>query len=250
MSVHRLSTIASACAVSLVLLSWGCSDESATNASQNAVKASPSPFAVRESAPTRTPLRGGVPTPGAEADGGGVDIGPGGGFSGVLGVRVEAEPMTGGAPLTVVLRAEGEEETPGITYQWDFGDGSPPAYGMMVEHTYWHPGEYNPVVLAVGDGAEDSDDTTIIVEEEGFEFSVDAAPDVGPAPLKVQFVAVLDDEEIPGPFRFLWEFGDGARDVSNPTSHTYRQAGEYTALLTVTNGLGQWAQRDVMIQVD
>jgi PKD repeat protein len=66
----------------------------------------------------------------------------------------------------------------------------------------------------------------------------------------VHFVAVIDDEEIPGPLRFLWEFGDGSRDVSNPTSHTYRRPGEYTALLTVTNGVGQWAQRDVMIQVD
>jgi PKD repeat protein len=238
--------LAGALLVVLAFLSSGCSDETTTATPKTP---SPSPFAAREAAPTRTPAIT-KPTPQ-------LDLGPeamgyeaGAGFISVIGIRLEAEPNNGGAPLTVAFRAEGEEDTPGITYLWDFGDGSPPKYGMVVEHTYWHPGEYTASVLAFGNGTEDSDDTTIIVEEEGFDFSIDAAPDVGAAPLTVHFVAVIDDEEIPGPLRFLWEFGDGSRDVSNPTSHTYRRPGEYTALLTVTNGVGQWAQRDVMIQVD
>ena len=74
-------------------------------------------------------------------------------------------------------------------------------------------------------------------------------PDIGTAPLAVQFSAVLD-EDLPGPFYYSWDFGDGGRDVSNPTAHTYRVPGTYTAVLTVTNTQGQGARRDVEVQVD
>jgi PKD repeat protein len=58
------------------------------------------------------------------------------------------------------------------------------------------------------------------------------------------------DEDLPGPFYYHWDFGDGGRDVTNPTAHTYRFPGQYTATLLVTNTQGQSAHADVEIQVD
>jgi PKD repeat protein len=95
----------------------------------------------------------------------------------------------------------------------------------------------------------ESQDVDIEVAEEGFDLDINADPDIGTAPLKVEFAAMLDDD-LPQPVSFQWDFGDGSRDFSNPAHHTYREPGQYTASVLVTNGLGQIARRELEIQVD
>ena len=70
-----------------------------------------------------------------------------------------------------------------------------------------------------------SEEISIEVTEEGIEFDIETDSDVGTAPLTVEFTARLSDEDLPGPFYFQWDFGDGARDVSNPTTSHVPQAG-------------------------
>jgi uncharacterized membrane protein len=94
---------------------------------------------------------------------------------------------------------------------------------------------------AAGDGGSAHDRT--------FEVEVDAEPDIGRAPLTVRFTAAPDDDST-GPFSFAWDFGDGERDSSNPTAHTYRTSGTYTAVVTVTNAQGQQVTRDAQLLVD
>jgi len=175
-----------------------------------------------------------------------------------VSVSADADTDSGGAPLTVTFTAEVEGGPLGLRYRWEFGDDTPPARQLRVEHTYQQPGDYTATFWVTGppdSGIEESREVSIEVTEEGFDFDIETDSDVGTAPLNVEFNARLDedvdeDEDSPGPFYFQWEFGDGARDVSNPTTHTYRSPGEYTATVTVTNARGQRATRDVEITVD
>lgn len=52
------------------------------------------------------------------------------------------QPSSADAGETVTFTANStDSETPAITYQWDFGDGTS-AEGQKVEHAYTHPGNY------------------------------------------------------------------------------------------------------------
>jgi PKD repeat protein len=166
-----------------------------------------------------------------------------------VSITLNADPDSGGAPLTVNLEAEVDGPS-GVRYTWDFGDDTSAAGQLKVQHTYQNPGEYTATFTVTGQGIQESDDVSINVAEEGFDVDLDADPDIGSAPLTVQFSATLEDEDLPGPFSFQWDFGDGGRDASNPTTHTYRVPGTYTATLVVTNAAGQISRRDVEIQVD
>jgi PKD repeat protein len=187
-----------------------------------------------------TPTRASVEDTGGEANDAGYDP---------VVVRTEADPNTGGTPLTVAFSAEVEGGPPGLRYRWDFGDGSAPTNRLQAEHTYRAAGEYTAIFTVTGPGVQESNEESIDVDEDGFDLEIEADPDVGPAPLTTRFSAVIDEDE-PGPFYYSWDFGDGGRDASNPTAHTYRVAGTYTATLTATNAQGQQSTRDVEIQVD
>lgn len=166
-----------------------------------------------------------------------------------LWVSANADPDSGGVPLTVNFTADIQGGPPELHYRWDFGDNSPPAYQSTAQHTYRSTGDFTAVLTVTGPDAEESDEVYIEVSEEGFDVSLDADPDIGKPPLTVHFSAVLDDE-LPGPFYYQWDFGDGGHDVTNPTTHTYRLAGGYTATCVVTNSQGQTAHEEVDIQVD
>lgn len=73
-------------------------------------------------------------------------------------------------------------------------------------------------------------------DEEEYELDViaEAEPDEGAPPLKVQFTASVE-EESGGPFKFKWDFGDGASSTEQNPVHTYDKIGEYTATLEVTD---------------
>ena len=187
-----------------------------------------------------TPLRGFGGTPGAAA---------GARRPEALSISASGDPDSGGVPLTVDFTADIQGGPEDLSYYWDFGDNSPPARQLNVQHTYRSVGEFTATLTVTGIETEETDDVSIQVSEEGFDVSIDADPDVGKAPLTAHFSAVLDDD-LPGPFSYQWDFGDGSHDGANPTTHTYRTAGEYTATCVVTNSKGQIGRQDVDIQVD
>jgi PKD repeat protein len=166
-----------------------------------------------------------------------------------VSVSVSADPTSGGAPLRVRFSAEVSDAPAGVQCQWDFGDHTQPSAQLTVQHTYTSTGEYTATFRVTGSGVNESEGVDIEVTEEGFDIDINADPDIGTAPLSVEFSAELDDD-LPEPISFQWDFGDGSREFSNPAHHTYRQPGQYTAMLVVTNGLGQVARRELEIQVD
>jgi hypothetical protein len=98
-------------------------------------------------------------------------------------------------------------------------------------------------------GAGQSNQAQTTPTDEGLDFEIDADPDIGRAPLTVQFAAASADG-LPAPLSYFWEFGDGTSGEGNPVIHTYTAAGEYTATLTMADGAGRSATRDVPVQVD
>ncbi len=226
----------------------GCSKDDANTPAKEAEQAppSPSPLSVGAAKFVDGRLMRGTPNALAGAPEAGSDYD-------AVSVSADVDSDSGGAPFTATFTAEVEGGPPGLRYRWEFGDETPAvAQTLVVQHTYQRTGEYTATFSVTGPpetGVEESREINIEVTEEGFDFDIETDSDVGAAPLTVEFTARLD-EDLPGPFYFQWEFGDGARDVSNPTTHVYRKPGEYTATVTVTNAQGQKATRDVQITAD
>lgn len=78
---------------------------------------------------------------------------------------------------------------------------------------------------------------------------VDAEPDFGPPPLKVQFETEIDCTG--SPVTYSWDFGDGKTggNEANP-SHVYDKAGEYVAVVKVTAPDGGEGEDEIDITAD
>lgn len=86
----------------------------------------------------------------------------------VCAVFAFAAPESGPAPLQTSLSAEGDCNEGEPVFRWDFGDGTPPASGTVVVHTYEKPGKYSARVeisSTTRPAARDSDDIEVLVGE-------------------------------------------------------------------------------------
>jgi PKD repeat protein len=127
-----------------------------------------------------------------------------------------------------------------LTYRWDFGDGTPPAGGAQVTHTYATGGAY-PVVLTVDDGtglwnATATAAITVVINR----------PPVAVAGVNkdacagdiVVFDGSNSNDPDGGLLRYRWDFGDGTgAEVVNPTK-VYTHGGVYPVTLTVEDESG------------
>ncbi len=78
---------------------------------------------------------------------------------------------------------------------------------------------------------------------------VSGGPYRGTAPLSVNLRADAQDPD--GEIaEYVWDLGDGARSTADSLSHTYRDPGQYTAQLTVTDDRGLTATDSVLITVE
>ncbi len=63
-----------------------------------------------------------------------------------------------------------------------------------------------------------------------------ASPTAGPAPLTVTFSSAGSADPEGRPLTYLWTFGDGAVSTQPNPVHTYTQAGQFSARVTVSDG--------------
>lgn len=78
----------------------------------------------------------------------------------------DATPTSGEAPLEVTFDASGSSDPDGdiVEYLWRFGDGSPPASGATVTHTFQTADEYTVELVVVdAQGNRDTDTVTVSV---------------------------------------------------------------------------------------
>jgi PKD repeat protein len=120
-----------------------------------------------------------------------------------------------------------------LTYEWDFGDGSPTVTDANPTHTYAYTGVYTVTLTATNDLGSDS--TTGLVE-------IMLAPQAAftsTSPDELGEQTTFTNTSTGDDLTFEWDFGDGSGTSSdtNPV-HTYTAAGAYTVTLTATNAVG------------
>jgi len=76
-----------------------------------------------------------------------------------------------------------------------------------------------------------------------------ATPNSGFAPLPVSFSSAGSADSDGSITSYAWTFGDGGTGTGASTSHTYQNAGNYTAVLTVTDNLGATGTASVGITI-
>ena len=146
-----------------------------------------------------------------------------------------ADPLSGAIPLSVIFSDQSTGRV--FSWEWDFGDGTPPNFDQNPTHIYADPGAYTVSLTVRGliwsDTHTKTDYITALQPTPIADFSAD--PLSGAAPLSVTFsdqsTGVIDS--------WSWDFDDGTPPGSdqNPT-HTYADPGTYTISLTVTGPAG------------
>lgn len=164
---------------------------------------------------------------------------------------ISAAPLSGRAPLEVTFDGRGSFEPDGgpLNYRWTFDDGSPPATGAVVQHTFTESRTFT-VTLRVtkpSDGLFDEAFVDIEIINNSPNAFITADPTSGPLVLEVDFDgSQSSDTETPAnQLIYEWDFGDGNTAGSgNPgefqtVQHFYQVEGEFTASLTVTDDGGK-----------
>jgi PKD repeat protein len=143
---------------------------------------------------------------------------------------------------TVHFTATSSTNGTGLSYTWDFGDGTPPTSGVLTaSHAYTQDGDYTVVFTATDTcGHNKAATTTTAVNAPALDADFDYAPK--PANILVNdTVYFTDTSTTNGPTitGWEWDFGDSSAHASTPdASHTYETAGTYTVTLAVTDALG------------
>ena len=170
-------------------------------------------------------------------------------------------PYSGNAGAAVQFSAAGSFDPEGdtLTYSWDFGDGgSPtsPSQNATATHTYQSGGTFTAVV-SVDDGVNGpvTASATVDIVVVNLPPDVDAGgPYSGTTGQAIQFDASGTFDLEGDTLSYMWDFGDGSLPTfpgSDPTtSHIYQNAGTYTAVLTVTDGVNTPVFVDVAVEAE
>ncbi|MFC2098360.1 PKD domain-containing protein [Bacteroidota bacterium] len=127
----------------------------------------------------------------------------------------------------------------GISYIWDFGDGSPTTTERYPIHTYGLEGEYDAFVISTnGCGRIDTTYSTVNISNENLPYAGfwwDGYDFQRLEPIQFEYEEYFDQA---GNYSYSWNFGDGNTSTLMNPVHSYQKSGDYTIKLTVTNGCG------------
>ncbi|MDM8532177.1 C25 family cysteine peptidase [Anaerolineales bacterium HSG25] len=140
-----------------------------------------------------------------------------------------------------------------LTYQWNFGDNSPPIItdtASLISHTYQIEGSYMAVLTASNPRGHDV-----------ISHVVEIVRDVGPPMAYFSATSTIQLGESLSPLNlsqdggdrsehisYTWAWGTGLSSTGRVVSHTYQQVGSYTVWLTMTNSLTGSQGMDVYSQ--
>lgn len=168
----------------------------------------------------------------------------------VPAVNASASPDTGIVPFNVSFQAVVSQGDAPFTYLWDFGDGSMTSTLQNPSHSYTTGGTFTATVTVTDANGDTDSDTVTITAADNTQPVVTASADVdtGTKPLTVNFSAVGQGGN--GALTYTWYFGDGSAPASGATtSHTYQNAGIYTATVVVADADGDTSQDTLTINV-
>ncbi|MEO6531348.1 MAG: PKD domain-containing protein, partial [Specibacter sp.] len=122
-------------------------------------------------------------------------------------------------------------------YSWNFGDGSPVAAGVTVNHSYSTAGNFTAVLTVTSTSGVQATTSKVVTTVAPNQAPV-AAFDAAVAGLNVS-VDGSDSSDADGSVAsYAWQFGDGSVGTGVTAEHEYAAAGSYTVRLVVTDGMG------------
>ncbi|HPC82152.1 MAG TPA: PKD domain-containing protein [Thermoanaerobaculaceae bacterium] len=154
-----------------------------------------------------------------------------------LACTATVSPTSGGAPLTVQFAGGVITTCGGVSYDWDFGDGSPHSSQQNVSHTYAAAGSYTWKLTVSAGGQSCTRTGTITVLTCSLTCSASASTTAGRPPLAVTFNVGANPGNCSGSLVLDLDFGDGsAHSSATSVTHTYTAVGVYTWKLTASVG--------------
>ncbi len=119
----------------------------------------------------------------------------------------------------------------GLTYSWNFGDGSSISTLQNPSHEYTNTGLFSPTLVITNDvGCKDSITYTNYIDLSGFNSGFSASSTSGCTP----FQPTLTGNSGPNT-TYVWDFGDGTNGTGEITSHGFTTPGNYTITMIATN---------------
>ncbi len=149
---------------------------------------------------------------------------------------IKADPEEGTVPLIVNFDGSGSSAYEGkiVSYEWDFGDGSPKTItGSTVSHKYSAVGNYTVKLNVVTNKSLTGETSQIIyVREIPLRACFTPSRYNGSAPLAVTFDSKCSTGGIS---KFTWDFGDDSTSDDRKPTHTFEFPGSYTVTLEVSD---------------
>lgn len=126
-----------------------------------------------------------------------------------------------------------ENNSNGITYEWDFGDGSPVVTDENPIHVFT-PGTYEVTLTAVNPESCNIEDETTLEIIVGEEQEIDAAFQLVQTDCEI-FTVEGADQSVGENLTYSWNMGDGTTYDTPDISHDYASTGVYEVTLTITD---------------
>jgi PKD repeat protein len=138
-------------------------------------------------------------------------------------------------------RTSTDENTPALTYSWNYGTGQGTGTGAIATKTFTAAGTFN-VVLTVTDEYGATGTATIpvtIATPAGNQppVAVISIPSCVGLVCNISGLA-SSDPNVGDTITYAWNLGDGTTATTSAVTHTFAVAGTYTLTLTVTDGWG------------
>lgn len=122
----------------------------------------------------------------------------------------------------------------GMTYEWDFGDGSPISTEENPTHTYTSPGEYEVILTAFHPESCNLEDQAFLPVIVGEEQDIEALFQLVQTDCE-QFTVSGTNQSIGTNLEYFWEMGDGSTFETEDIEHNYASTGLYPVSLTITD---------------
>jgi PKD repeat protein len=124
----------------------------------------------------------------------------------------------------------------GVSYSWDFGDGSDPSNIDTPSYLYSEMGTYTVSLTVMNPCDTSIVENTVVIDETAPSAFFTAEPTSGCAPLEVDFIDLSTDNVTD----WFWQFEGGVPETSTETnpSVVYENIGEFNVTLTVSNAVG------------
>lgn len=142
-------------------------------------------------------------------------------------------PFAGCAPYSNIFTATVNSTDSVVSYQWNFGDGSPIQTGNSISHTYTTEGIYAvTVIITTINGCTDTlvyNGAVRLYEKPTVSFS--ATPLIACANDDIKFTSTVSSNVT----QWAWSFGDGGSSSQPNPTYNYTDTGYFKVTLIVSN---------------